>query len=215
MKPVNDKRNYTSPRREMQAAQSRRAVLDAAHGLFANAGWQKTTIAAIAATAGVSKELIYSTFGNKHAILQAVVSAAVRGPELDRPLLDQDAPQAIHRQTDPEKLLEHFAEDISKRLERVAPLMRAVAAAQQSEAKLAELYRALHTGRRNNLAVVVDDLEANGALAEGVTCDDALTHIWRLTSPELFSFITTVEGATPKQFADWLGNSLKTALLRN
>ncbi len=62
-----------SPRTEAQnkviREQARQQIIDAAFELFAEIGYQKTSIAAIANSAGVSKGLIYHYFESKEEIL--------------------------------------------------------------------------------------------------------------------------------------------------
>jgi DNA-binding transcriptional regulator YbjK len=60
MAQVKPKRRYDSTGRQAQARRSREAILDAARRQFLDAGYAATTIAAIAAEAGVSVETIYN-----------------------------------------------------------------------------------------------------------------------------------------------------------
>ena len=56
--------------------------LDVAYRLFADGGYARTTIAAVADTAGVSPETIYLTFGGKRGLLEGVIEMAI-APEVD------------------------------------------------------------------------------------------------------------------------------------
>src|SRR5215210_1642672 len=71
MKPV--KRRYHSPKRELQARQTREQILDAALGLFLRDGFARTTVGAIAREAGVSDQTIYASVGSKRAIVGALI----------------------------------------------------------------------------------------------------------------------------------------------
>lgn len=51
----------------------REQVLSAAHELVAAEGWSKLRLAAIARTAGISRQTLYNEFGSKDAIGQALV----------------------------------------------------------------------------------------------------------------------------------------------
>ncbi len=59
---VNPKRRYQSPRRREQAAATRLHILHAAQRLFEQHGYPATTMAAIAAEAGVALKTVYIAF---------------------------------------------------------------------------------------------------------------------------------------------------------
>jgi AcrR family transcriptional regulator len=210
---VNPKRRYQSARRTAQAADTRVAVLDAAQKLFVETGWQKTTIAAIARAAGVSSETIYAVFGNKTALLEALVTLAIRGAQPETPLLEQAVPRAIAAERDQRRQLHIFACDIAQVLSRVAPLIAVVRSAAESDPQLSALYRQLHAGRRHNLGAVADALLANGPLRARLDRDAATSAIWRLASPELFLLLRDVDGLTTEDYADWLAATLSATLL--
>ena len=55
---VKPRRRYDSSRRQEQARENRRAVLEVAHRMFLERGYAATTVGAIAAAAGVSVETV-------------------------------------------------------------------------------------------------------------------------------------------------------------
>ncbi len=63
------------PLRQRQAAETRRRIATAARELFGERGYGATTIAAIAARAGVAVPTIYKTFVNKPGVLAAIVES--------------------------------------------------------------------------------------------------------------------------------------------
>lgn len=71
-----------SPRTKAQneeiRQQTRQQILDAAFELFANVGYSKTSISAVAKKAGVSKGLIYHYFDSKEAILEGIFDQLVQ-----------------------------------------------------------------------------------------------------------------------------------------
>ncbi|UVC10139.1 TetR/AcrR family transcriptional regulator [Rhizobium sp. TH2] len=210
---VKPKRKYDAGRRAAQAADTRNAVIDAARMQFINAGWQATTIAGIAKAAGVSPETIYATFRNKQAILQAVVERAVRGNQPEQPLLEQAGPAAIRQARDHDRQIALFAKDISRVLANVADVMAVVRTAAETDPALAQLYAALHEGRRRNLGFVAAALLATGTLRNGMGEAEVTAHIWRLASPELYLLMSKVEGLTEEAYAEWLHEALTRQLL--
>jgi len=211
-KDVKPKRAYDSRRRKLGAIETRQAILDAAHRKFITEGWTRTTIAAIAAEAGVAPETIYAAFGTKRAIIAELVQRAVRGGQPAVPLLEQQERQRVMAAPGHKAQIAAFAEDISDVLARVAPLI-AVVREGAGEPDLARLYADLHGGRRRNLAVFAEALLARGPLRGGLDRDAATAIMWRLASPELFLLMRDVEGLDLAAYAGWLTASLERQLL--
>src|SRR5215216_4452283 len=79
-------RPYNSPRRRAQAAATRREILDAAQRLFERQGYAATTMAAIAAEAGVALKTVYVAFDTKSGVLRALWNMLLRGDVGDAPV---------------------------------------------------------------------------------------------------------------------------------
>jgi AcrR family transcriptional regulator len=210
---ANTKRPYRSALRKEQAQRTQATILDAARRLLVEHGWARTTIAAIAAEAGVSTETVYSVFGNKRTVLERLVEHAVRGDAPGMPLLDQAEPRQVADATDQRQQLRLFAKGVCAILDRVASLVAAARAAAESEASLGDIYRVLHEGRRRNLAFVANALLRNGSLRDDMSPQAATDCIFRLASPELFLLMRNVEGRSLDDIAAWLEESLAALLL--
>jgi AcrR family transcriptional regulator len=74
---VKSRRSYNSSGRRSQAQRTRADVIQNARDLFIEHGYTGTTMAAVAARAGVSVETIYKSIGNKPAVLKAVLDGAM------------------------------------------------------------------------------------------------------------------------------------------
>lgn len=84
-----------SPRTQEQykkiRADSKLQIMDAAFKLIAKNGYEATSIAMIAAAAGVSKGLLYNYFESKQELVKALVSGAMEeGDNLMGELMDSD-----------------------------------------------------------------------------------------------------------------------------
>jgi AcrR family transcriptional regulator len=207
--PVKPRRAYNSERRREAALQTRQRILDAATARFAEHGFGGTTIAAIAGDAATAAETVYATFGSKVALLAAVVSAAARGGE-GAAILEQAGPARAAAAGSQREQLELFADDISRRLARTAPLLRVVAGAAPAEPELQQLYRRIHEGRLANLRSVPAMLAQHGQLR--VDEETAAEAIWALASPEMYLMLSELRGWSRERYAAWLAESL-TALL--
>jgi AcrR family transcriptional regulator len=204
------RRAYRSEHRRGLAEQTRTRVLDAAAEAFEERGYGATSIAAIAAAAGVSSETIYVRFGNKRTLLGELVQRAVRGDD-SAPVLEQPGFNAVVAATDQREQLRLFAADIVLRLERAAPLLAVVSEASRSEPELAVLLEKLHGGRLKNFQALVKALARRGPLRVSTT--EAAETIWALTSPELHQALTRVRAWTRKRYTSWMADSLAELLL--
>ena len=69
------KRSYSSTKRQAQARDTRRSILDAALELFVASGYAATTIQAIAERAGVAVQTVYAVFGTKRDLLRQLIES--------------------------------------------------------------------------------------------------------------------------------------------
>jgi AcrR family transcriptional regulator len=212
---VKSKRTYASPRRKQQAAETGSAILRAARELFVDQGWKATTIAAIAAKAGVATETVYAKFGTKRAILQAMVVAAMRGASPDTPFMEQSDRKAVTSQVDPEQMIEAFATDISAVLVRVAPVLAVVRTAATEDAEIKALYLDLHAARRRNLQSFVEQLKKVSGSRMRVSVDAATEHVWSVASPELYLLWNETASADSRPHREWLAETIKVYVLRS
>lgn len=205
-------RPYRSTLRLQQAEQTHANILKAADRLFRGLGWAKTTVTAIAKSAGVSPETVYAVFGNKRTLIQNLIAQTARRTAPASPVVEQAGPKAILAAADPTDQVKRFAQDVTDVLSNVAPLMAVVGTAAASEPELAKLYSRLQAGRRQNLAMFVEALARNGGLRSDLDPDTATAIVWRLASPEMFTLVTETEGRPEGEFAAWLEEMLLKAL---
>ena len=207
------KRPYDSTRRQAQARETRRQIVEAARKLFVEYGYAGATIEAIAQEADVAPETIFATFGNKRTILAALIDVAVGGDEQPIPLLQRPGPQTVLQEIDPVRLLQLFATDISGILERVAPVFEVMRAAAKTEPDIADLLKNLLEERLKNITAFVRSLSAHGPLRAGLDDAQAGEIVWTITSPEVFSLLTVDRGWSRERYAHWLGDTLARLLL--
>ena len=98
---VNSRRPYDSSRRRRLADQSRASVLESARRLFLERGYAATTVAAVAADAGVSVETIYKAFGNKPGLLKSLFDVSIVGDDEPVPMLQRELVKANIAEPDP------------------------------------------------------------------------------------------------------------------
>src|SRR5687768_9797810 len=109
---VKSRRSYDATGRQEQARQTRRAVLESARRLFLDGGYTATTMAAIAAEAGVSVETVYKAFRTKPALLKAVLDVAIAGDDEPVPMLQRDLVRRIGAEPDARRKLALYGEHV-------------------------------------------------------------------------------------------------------
>ena len=184
-------------------------MLAAAGGLLADHGYAGTTIAAVAREAGVAPETVYAAFGNKRTLVGELVQTAVRGGD-SAPASAQAGARAAAAATDRHEQVRLFAADVVERLERVGPVLHALAtAAAEPGAGRAAQKRRSRPARRP--AQVRRHAGAGGPLR--TDAEAAAETVWALASPELHSMLTARRGWSRERYCDWLADTLVSALL--
>lgn len=201
------KRPYRSPRRREQAAETRRRILAGARGLFVEHGYGGATMEAIADAAGVAVQTVYATLGSKRGILMAL---------LDEMASDADV-------SGMQAALATAAGDPRRQLrERLAFTVRFYAAGADIihiartvsgvESDLRDLWSEGEGRRHKATRSLVDEWEAAGALAPGITARDAADLMWALSGPDVFRLLITERGWSERRFKERIASMLENAL---
>src|SRR5512141_215582 len=116
-------RKYDSRRRQAQAEQTRRHILEAAYREFQEGGYAGTTMQAVAARAGVGLQTIYAIFENKPRLLVMLFNAYSAAPAEEKvPMPERTGPQAVGRERDQRRQLQMFAAIVADNLAGAAPV---------------------------------------------------------------------------------------------
>jgi AcrR family transcriptional regulator len=211
MATVKPRRRYDSSGRQAQARRTREAILDAAQRQFLDGGYAATTIAAIAAEAGVSVETIYKAFGGKPGLVRAIYDRGLAGREPVPAFQRADALR--ERQTDPRAIMRNWGTLTSEVSSIVSPIERLVRAAAASDPDMAALLKAHNDLREQRARHHARFLKQRGYLREGVSLAQATDILWTCTSDELYDLLVTQRGWSLPRFAGFLGDYLIAALL--
>lgn len=209
--PVKAVRPYRSPKREAQAAATRAEIADAAHRRFVVRGYVGTTLADIAAEAGVSVPTVKLIYGTKRSILMTAWERAVAGSD-SRPITEQDWFLKMLATTDPREHLRLKVEGSVPVSGRVAPLVEVIRAAAQADDEIAALWQAMRTEFRDTQRLTIEALQRKGALREGLTPDEAIDLLYTLNH-ETYNPLVGRLGWSPGRFAEWLTQTLIEQLL--
>jgi AcrR family transcriptional regulator len=207
------KRTYNSTRRQAQARQTRQQIADAARKLFSQRGFAGATIEAIAQEAGVAPDTVYGVFGSKQKILSHLLDISIGGDDAPIPVMERPDTQAMMQESDQRQQLWLLARGIATRMERTAPMFDIMRIAAKTEPDIAKLLQQMQQERWQNMETVIQRVQANGPLREGVNTTRATDTVWTLMSPEVFLMLTVERGWSKDKYSEWLADSLIRLLL--
>jgi AcrR family transcriptional regulator len=205
-KPVKgkSKRTYDASGRQVRAQANRRAVVAAASELFLAQGYGHTTIAAIAARAGVSPETIYATFGSKAELLHKVWDVTVGGDDEEVVFHERAEPQALLAEPDLRVRLARQARWSAQTASRIAPFLMMVQSASGADPAAAAMLEELHRQRYAGIGVMAKAAAKTGQLAVSEReCRDV---VWSTTDGVLWHRLVVQRGWSQERFAEWLGH---------
>ena len=202
------KRAYHSPQRTAQAEATRRRILDAAAGLFADAGVSATTMDAIARGAGVSVQTVYLAWSSKRAIVTALVAQ-----------LKEDADvgglyRELVAESDPRRQLE-LAAIITRRFgERAWGVMDAIRLEGKGDEALRALWNDVEQTRLRGIGILVRSLAGRGALKEGLDAKEATDLVWSLCAHDLYRLLVVDRRWSAARYERWLADTMCALVLR-
>lgn len=204
------KRQYNSTRRQEQANETQVRIVRAAHDLFVAKGYGRTTIAEVAATAGVAVETVYAIFRNKVTLLRQAWHVTFRGDQLDVSLYDRADMQAILAEPDlPTRIVKHAA-FVTASNRRIAPLYQALQGAAGTDRAAAEMLEEARARRLDVAARYARAAATTGQL--GVSEEECRDLMFATMDGGLWQRLVAERGWSDERFAEWLG-ALWTFLL--
>ena len=210
---VKPSRRYDSKVRDEQARRTRRAVIAAAHRQFVEQGYAATTIAAVAADAGVSVETVYKTFRNKPGLAKATFDVAVVGDDEPVPMMEREVVQRNRAEPDPRKKLTDYAENFARRSPRIGPLLVVVRDAAATDPGAAGVWQQLQQERLTGMTAFAQHLRDSGHLRADVSWQEARDVLWTHNSVELWDLLVRQREWSTKRYGKWIGQQLVAALL--
>ena len=127
------RRVYDASARRTQSAATRRRIVDAARALILERGYRATTIAAIAAAAGVNNDSVYELVGRKPMVLRELIEQAISGTDHAIVAEDRAHVKALQAEPNPAKKLAIYARAVCETHQRMAPLFLALRDASSTE----------------------------------------------------------------------------------
>jgi TetR/AcrR family transcriptional regulator of autoinduction and epiphytic fitness len=205
------KRSYTSARREAQARETRRAILDAAHDLFVATGYAATTIQVIAERGGVAVQTVYAVFGSKRELLRQLIERTIVGDDDPLPITERTAAQSLAAEPDARRRAELDAAMSRSITERIAPVVRVAAEAAASDPELAAMMEAVKAARRQEMTAAARILAGPDRLR--LDEEEAAATLYVLYSPQVADMLIGDYGWSPERYEKWLARMILEAVL--
>ncbi|MGZ4616331.1 MAG: TetR/AcrR family transcriptional regulator [Actinomycetes bacterium] len=213
--PVKPRRSYNSPRRQEQAAATRRSILETAHRLFEQRGYPATTMEEIAAGSGVALKTVYVAFTTKSGVLRALWDLLLKGDEDEAAVAQRSWYRQVLDEPDPRRQLRLNARNSRTVKVRVAGVLKVIRAAAPIEPDIQALWTLIQSDFYDNQRTIVESLHAKRALRRGLDVDRAADILWTLNHPDLWLLLTEERHWTAEQWQKWFTDTTCAQLLRD
>src|SRR5580698_3604886 len=177
---------------------TRNRLLQAAEEEFSVRGYAGTTVARLAAAAGVSVQTLYLAWGSKRALLRGYMENALSG--------GTGSPEDADRRfagLPPRERLAELAALVTEVAERAATGWSLYRDASAIDPEIAVDWNELQLLRHRLISRVLADIPA-GAIAEGLTMKSAVDTAWTIASPESYELLVRRLGYQLPEFHHWM-----------
>ncbi|WP_158507123.1 TetR/AcrR family transcriptional regulator [Subtercola sp. Z020] len=200
-------RSYSSVQRRQTAALTRESVLDAAERLFAEQGYQATTLVSIAAEARVAVTTVYGSVGNKAEIVVAMLRRGMAEPSIEETI------RRVEGATSARDAISEMSRGICSTIQKLLPLVNIMYDTAPTDPVIAATVREIEETYRHNLTPLVSMLERNGWLGPQLSPDVALDILWFHFGIPPLRTVAELGWAWPTTEI-WLADQVAYALLR-
>jgi AcrR family transcriptional regulator len=206
------KRSYDASRRREQARARRLATVLAARDLFERDGFRLTTIAAVAARAGVSAESIYKSFGTKAALAKAAFDVTVAGDDEPVPVADRPAMQAVRDEPDVRRKIEMYVGGLAQRQARSAGVQILIRDGRHVDDSLAPVWAKLNDEALAGMTMLAGHLATSGQLRDGVDIDEIRDVLWNYLAIDTYERLVLIRGWSLERYSAWLARTIIAAI---
>ena len=208
---VKSKRRYDSERRREQARRTRQRIIEVAERRFLHDGYAATTVASVAADAGVSADTVYKGFGGKTGLVRAIREQALEG-EGPRPA-EERSDELQQTARDPRTIIEGWGRLTTEVAPRVAPILLLMRDAAAVDAEAARLRDEMDADRLRRMTDNARRLRATGAVRPGITLAQTADVLWTYSAPELYELLVLRRTWSRKRFGRFVADAMADALL--
>jgi AcrR family transcriptional regulator len=208
------KRSYDASRRREQARARRLAVVLAARELFERDGFRLTTIAAVAARAGVSAESVYKGFGTKAALAKAVFDLVIAGDDEPVPVAERPAMQVVRDEPDVRRKIAMFTEGLAQRQARSAKVQILIRDGRHVDDSLAPVWAKLNDEGLAGMTMLGGHLLGTGQLRDGIGLAEVRDVLWNYLAIDHYERLVLAQGWPLQRYSQWLAHAIASAICR-
>ena len=206
------KRSYDASRRREQARARRLDVVLAARDLFERDGFRPTTIAAVAAHAGVSPESVYKGFGSKAAQAKAVFDLVIAGDDEPVPVAERPAAQAVRDEPDARRKIAMFVAGLAQRQARSARVQILIRDGRHVDDSLARVWAKLNDEGLAGMTVLGRHLLQTGQLRDGIDLGEVRDVLWNYLAIDTYERLVLTQGWPLERYSRWLAHAITSAI---
>ena len=166
-------------------------------------GYDATTVARIAARAGVSVDTVYASVGRKPELVVAVIDMVLGSSDEPIPAEQRDYVRAVRAAPSARAKIALYAASLGEVMPRTAPLMDALRRAGHGDPGCAKAWARLSERRASNMVLFAADLRSTGDLREDLLDRDVADIVWSTNGPEYWLQLRSRDWS-PKRYAELL-----------
>lgn len=202
------RRRYNAEGRRAQARATRERILETARALFVEQGYAGTSVAQIAAAAGVSAPTVFAGFTSKVNLLKEATETTLVGDAEPAPLHERPPMRHVHDGATAREVLLRLATLIAELAPRVCPIFAVVLAAADADPEIARLARTLDEQRLAGATRLATTVMARLNDEDPERFADVRDTIWTMNSPQLYGLLVVQRGWSPERYRGWLERHL-------
>ena len=213
MKDVkSDRITRTTPTRRDRAKATAATIVDAATVEFAANGYQGTTMAMIAARAGVAVQTVHFVFHTKGELLTAAVERAVIGA--GDPPERAEWFRALTAEPDPGEQLRGFVHHGGEVLMRASAINEVARSAALTDPDAATAFDRLERLRWDGYRSLLELVATKTPFRGGMDIDSATDVLFTLVSPRTYLSLTRDRGWPPERALAWMAEVAPLGILQ-
>ena len=203
------RRKYDASGRQAQAAETRQKVIEAATRLFTEQGYAPTSIAQIAAAAGVSAPTVFAGFRTKVNLFTRALEVAIVGDDEPVPLADRPPMRSVHEAPTFDEAVERLADAVTEVAQRAGTIMVLAYAAADADPQIADLVTRMDAQRLAGATRMAGTLAAKRGIDAPKKLDRMRDTIWLLISIQQWDLLVRQRQWPVEDYRDWLRDSLR------